>query len=94
MEGRHRNPALGIDRCPLRNHPRRRYNELNASVNVDRQILAPVKAGDKLGTVVVKLKGEVVATKDLIALKAVEKGGIFRRLYDSILMMVKRDDGE
>ena len=74
--------------------PRRRYNELKASVNVDKQILAPVKAGDKLGTVNVKLKDEVVATKDLIALNDVEKGGIFRRLYDSVLMMVKKDDGQ
>jgi serine-type D-Ala-D-Ala carboxypeptidase (penicillin-binding protein 5/6) len=74
--------------------PRRRYNELKASVNVDKQILAPVKIGDKLGTVNVKLKDEVVATKDLIALNDVEKGGIFRRLYDSVLMMVKKDDGE
>lgn len=73
--------------------PRRRYNDLKATVNVDKQIIAPVKAGDKLGSVTVKLKDEVVATKDLIALKEVEKGGIFRRLYDSALMMVGKTDG-
>ncbi len=73
--------------------PRRVYNDLKASINVDKQIIAPVKAGDKLGTVTVKLKDEVVATKDLIALKEVEKGGIFRRLYDSVLMMIKKSNG-
>ena len=72
--------------------PRRRYNDLAASVNVDKQILAPVKSGLKLGTVTVKLKDSVLATKDLVALKDVEKGGIFRRLYDSVLMMVKKND--
>lgn len=72
--------------------PRRRYSDLKASVNVDKQIVAPVKVGDKLGTVSVKLKDEVVATKDLIALQEVEKGGIFRRLYDSMLMMIKKTD--
>ena len=72
--------------------PRRRYNDLSASVNVDKQILAPVKSGLKLGTVTVKLKDSVLATKDLVALKDVEKGGIFRRLYDSVLMMVKKND--
>ncbi len=72
--------------------PRSRYNDLAASVNVDKQILAPVKAGVKLGTVTVKLKDAVIATKDLVALKDVEKGGIFRRLYDSVLMMIKKND--
>jgi serine-type D-Ala-D-Ala carboxypeptidase (penicillin-binding protein 5/6) len=73
--------------------PRRRYNDLKATINVDKQIIAPVKAGDKLGTVVVKLKDEVIATKDLVALKEVGKGGIVRRLYDSALMMIKKPDG-
>ncbi|ESS71866.1 D-alanyl-D-alanine carboxypeptidase DacC [Methyloglobulus morosus KoM1] len=72
--------------------PRRRYNDIAASVNVDKQILASVKAGVKLGTVTVKLKDAVIATKDLVALKDVEKGGIFRRLYDSVLMMIKKND--
>lgn len=73
--------------------PRRRYNDLKATINVDKQIIAPVKAGDKLGSVTVKLKDEVIATKDLISLKEVEEGGIFRRLYDSALMMIKKPDG-
>lgn len=73
--------------------PRRRYNDLKATINVDKQIIAPVKAGGKLGSVTVKLKDEVIATKDLIALKEVEEGGIFRRLYDSALMMIKKPDG-
>ena len=73
--------------------PRRRYNDLKATINVDKQIIAPVKMGDKLGSVTVKLKDELVATKDLVALKDVEKGGIFRRLYDSVLMMFKKNNG-
>lgn len=74
--------------------PRRQYNDLKATVNIDKQIIAPVKAGDKLGAVTVALKGEAITTKDLVALKAVEKGGIFRRLYDSVLMMIKKTDGK
>jgi serine-type D-Ala-D-Ala carboxypeptidase (penicillin-binding protein 5/6) len=74
--------------------PRRRDNELKATVNVDKQILAPVNAGAKLGSVTVTLKGELLASKDLVALKAIEKGGIFRRLYDSVLMLIRKNDGE
>jgi serine-type D-Ala-D-Ala carboxypeptidase (penicillin-binding protein 5/6) len=74
--------------------PRRRYNDLKATLNIDKQIIAPVKAGDKLGSVTVTLKGEPVATKSLIALKAVEKGGILRQLYDGALMMMGKSDAK
>lgn len=73
--------------------PRHRLNDVKTTVTVDKQILAPVKAGDKLGTVSVSLKNEVIASKGLVALKNIEKGGIFRRLYDSILMLFRKSDG-
>lgn len=72
--------------------PSRNDKELKTSISIDKQILAPVNAGTKLGTVTVKLKDEVIATKDLIALKSVEKGGIFRRLYDSLLMLIRKNN--
>lgn len=87
------NVPLGLSDDLYVTIPRRRYNDLKATVNVDKQIVAPVKAGDKMGSVTVKLADELVATKDLIALKDVEKGGIFRRLYDSVLMMFKKNNG-
>jgi D-alanyl-D-alanine carboxypeptidase (penicillin-binding protein 5/6) len=70
--------------------PRQRYKDLKATVKVDEQIVAPVKEGQKLGNVTVTLQNEVIANKDLVALKTVEKGGIFRRLYDSVLMLIKK----
>jgi serine-type D-Ala-D-Ala carboxypeptidase (penicillin-binding protein 5/6) len=51
-----------------------------------------VKEGDKLGSVKVTLKDEVIADKDLIALKSVEKGNIFRRLYDGVMIMIEKPD--
>ena len=91
-KGATENIQLGLAEDLYVTIPRRQYNDLKATINVDKQIIAPVKAGDKLGSVTVKLKDEVIATKDLVALKEVEKGGIFRRLYDSVLMMVKKND--
>jgi D-alanyl-D-alanine carboxypeptidase (penicillin-binding protein 5/6) len=72
--------------------PRRHYDELKATIVVDKKITAPVKEGDKFGSVSVALKGEVVSQKDLIALKAIETGNIFRRAYDSIMMMMEKSD--
>jgi serine-type D-Ala-D-Ala carboxypeptidase (penicillin-binding protein 5/6) len=92
-KGETENLPLGLAEDLYVTIPRRRYNDLKATVNVDKQIIAPVKIGDKFGTVTVKLKDEVIATKNLVALKVVEKGGILRRLYDSLLMMFKKNDG-
>jgi len=75
--------------------PRRQYADLKAVINVDKKIIAPVKEGAKLGTVKVTLKDQLVAEKDLIALKSVEEGNIFHRLTDSVLMMMeKSEDGK
>lgn len=72
--------------------PRRHYEDLKATIVVDKNITAPVKEGDKVGSVSVALKGEVVSQKDLIALKSVDTGNIFQRTYDSIMMMMEKSD--
>lgn len=74
--------------------PRGHDNDLKGVIHVDKQIIAPVKEGDKVGWVDVAYKGEVIAKKDLIALKSVEKGNIFRRLVDSALLMMDKSDGK
>jgi D-alanyl-D-alanine carboxypeptidase (penicillin-binding protein 5/6) len=75
--------------------PRRLYKDLKAVITVDKKLTAPIKEGTKLGAVNVTLKGEAVISKDLVALQSVAEGGLFRRLYDSALMMMeKSDDGK
>ncbi len=74
--------------------PRRQFNDIKAVINVDKMITAPVKEGDKLGTVSVTLKDQVLANKDLIALKTVGKGNIIRRLYDSAVILIKKPDAK
>lgn len=93
-KGETENVSVGLAEDLYVSIPRRRYNDLKATLNIDKQIIAPVKAGDKLGSVTVTLKGEPVATKNLIALKAVEKGGILRQLYDGALMMMGKSDAK
>ena len=75
--------------------PRRQYKDLKAVITVDKKITAPVKEGAKLGSVKVTLNDEVVADKDLIALKSVDQGNIIQRLSDSVMLMLeKSDDGK
>jgi D-alanyl-D-alanine carboxypeptidase (penicillin-binding protein 5/6) len=93
-KGDTKNVQLGLTEDLYVSIPRRRYSDLKAVINIDKKITAPVKEGTKLGTVNVTLKDEVVAVKDLIALKSVEQGNIFQRLYDSGMMMLEKSDGQ
>lgn len=91
-KGEEKNLSLGIAEDFYATIPRRTYNDLKAVMNIDKKIVAPVKEGDKLGSIVVTLKDQVIAQKDLVALKSVEKGNIFKRLLDGALMMMAKSD--
>jgi len=57
-------------------------------LSLPERISAPVKAGDKLGTLTVTLGGETVAQVDVVAAEDVERlgfGGLFLRLAGSLL---------
>ena len=66
--------------------PRHHYDELQATMEIDPVIVAPVNAGDKLGVVNIDLVDERVASQALVALTDVPEGSIFRQLYDKALM--------
>src|SRR5690606_5032846 len=63
--------------------PRGQVDKLQASMVLQPMLVAPIAQGAVIGKVEVKLGEEVVHSADLIALEAVEEGGIFRRLWDS-----------
>ncbi|MEQ1528969.1 MAG: D-alanyl-D-alanine carboxypeptidase family protein [Methylococcales bacterium] len=91
-KGTEKNLSLGIAEDFYTTIPRRTYNDLKAVMNINKKIIAPVQEGDKLGSITVTLKGQVIANKDLIALKSVEKGNIFKRIIDGVLMMTAKTD--
>lgn len=70
--------------------PRGQYETLKASMVVDNNSVAPIQKGDKLGEVLVTKEDQVVAREPLVALQAVEKGGVFKRLFDEFAMLIKR----
>jgi len=64
--------------------PRGQMNQLQASMVVEPQLMAPIAQGQVIGKVEVKLGDKVVHSADLVALQPVEEGGLFRRIWDSI----------
>ena len=77
---------LGLVAPMLVSTPRGKYAQLKPTMDVPKTLVAPIKKGQKIGTVKVTLDGKVVAQRPLVALNAVEEGGFFKRLWDSFWM--------
>jgi len=80
---------LGVAQPLLVSVARGRYNELKPSIEVPRQLVAPIAKGQAVGTVKVTLDGKVVAQAPLVAVDGVELGGFFKRLWDAFMMWWK-----
>jgi D-alanyl-D-alanine carboxypeptidase (penicillin-binding protein 5/6) len=77
---------LGVDKALYVTIPRGQYNSLDASMNIDQRIMAPVTAGQALGTVQVKLGEQVVAKQPLVSLQAIGEGSFWQRITDEGLL--------
>lgn len=79
---------LGLETSLAVTVPRGRYKELVATTNIQQPVIAPVVAGSTLGQVEIRLGDDLVATQALIALNDVAQGSWWRRLIDSIMMLI------
>jgi len=66
--------------------PRGQAGELQATLNIDETITAPITQGQILGTVEITLGEDVIYQGDVAALQAVERAGFLKRLIDFLTM--------
>ncbi|MCB5160644.1 D-alanyl-D-alanine carboxypeptidase [Marinomonas sp. E8] len=64
--------------------PRQQGDSIPASLDMQKEIVAPIAVGDVLGTIIVGSEGNVLLEQQVVALEAVEEGGFFKRLFDKI----------
>lgn len=69
--------------------PRGRYRDLDATMEIDREISAPVTRGQQLGQVSIKLDDELIISEDIVAMQAVAAGSFFARAMDRIKLMFR-----
>jgi D-alanyl-D-alanine carboxypeptidase (penicillin-binding protein 5/6) len=77
---------LGLEQPLLVSTPRGRYADLKPQMDVPKTLIAPIKAGQKIGTVRVMLDGQVVVEAPLVAVEGVAEAGFFKRLWHEFLM--------
>ncbi|NCT71015.1 MAG: D-alanyl-D-alanine carboxypeptidase [Xanthomonadaceae bacterium] len=85
-KGQAKEVQLGVAQPMLVSVPRGRYEQLKPTMDVPKTLVAPIAAGQAIGTVKVTLDGKVVAESPLVAINAVEEAGFFKRLWDAFWM--------
>ena len=81
--------SLGVGRDIHITIPRGRYRDLDASMEIDNEIEAPVKRGQQLGVVNIKLDDALLLNENIVAMQDVAEGSLFVRAMDSIKLMFR-----
>ncbi len=69
--------------------PRNEYKSLDASLELTPQLIAPITKNQLVGSAVIKLKGEVIAKRPLLALQEIPEGSWMDVLKDEALLMLE-----
>lgn len=68
--------------------PRGSYEKLDATMDIDKNIEAPINVGQQVGVVNVTLNGEKLSSMPLVALKPVERGNLLQVAKDYLLKLI------
>lgn len=85
-KGASENVDLGLTDTLYVTVPRGEYKNLDASMQLQEQIIAPVTKGQVLGRVVIRLGDKIIVEKDLTALSDVAEGSFWQRIVDEALL--------
>lgn len=78
---------LGVNEDVFVTIARGRYKDLDASIEVDSLIKAPIAAGQELGQLKVKLDDEIIVSQPLVAMQSINDGGLVQKAVDSIKLL-------
>ncbi|UTW00886.1 D-alanyl-D-alanine carboxypeptidase [Marinomonas rhizomae] len=78
------NVKVGFAEDVLVTMPRQQGASIPATLDMQKEIMAPIAVGDVLGKIVVGTEGNVLIERSVVALEAVEEGGFFKRMFDKI----------
>ncbi len=79
--------SLGLNEDLYLTIPKGQYKKLEATMDLDARITAPIKQGQSFGSVNISLGDEQYAKRKLIALSPIESGGLFGNLVDEIKLL-------
>ncbi|WP_440905716.1 serine hydrolase [Catenovulum sp. SX2] len=80
---------LGIAQSTAITIPRGQRKNLKTNIQLDQELVAPVKKGAVVGKLFLQLDGEDLAEYPLVALESINEGGLMSRAIDYLKMQFK-----
>ncbi len=80
--------ALGLEEDMFLSIPRGRYEDLDARIEMQPELTAPLTAGQVVGRIQVLLGDEVVTSRNLVTLAGVAPAGFFSRAWDGMRLWI------
>ena len=80
--------TVGLSEALAITIPRGAYDKLDATMDIDKNIQAPIAKGQPVGVVKVSLNGDMLASVPLVALETVEEGNLFQIAKDYVLRLI------
>lgn len=80
--------TVGLSEALAITIPRGAYDKLDATMDIDKDIQAPITKGQPVGVVKVSLDGNVLESVPLVALENVAEGSLFQIAKDYVLRMI------
>ncbi len=85
-KGQANNIALGVAQPVRVTIPRGRYAALKPSIDIPKQLIAPINKGQQIGMLRIMLDDKPVVEQPIVALADVAQAGFFGRMYDEFWM--------
>lgn len=87
--GQQEQVSMGVSKDIFITIPRGRYRDLDASMEIENEISAPVERGQILGQVSIKLDEDTIVAEPIVATHSVAEGSLLVRTLDSIKLMFR-----
>jgi D-alanyl-D-alanine carboxypeptidase (penicillin-binding protein 5/6) len=88
-KGSSRNVNLGLAKPLYITIPKGQYENLKATLQIDKKMIAPVYAGREYGRLKVSLQDKLLLSRSLIALNGVEAGNVLQQLVDYLWLQLE-----
>jgi len=87
-KGEFENLSVGLSDGLTVTIPRGDYDKLDATMDIDKNIEAPIARGQQVGVIKVSLDGKELESVPLVALETVAEGSLFQRAKDYVWRMI------
>lgn len=80
--------SVGLQEKVVLTLPRGRQEKLVTDLQLIPELIAPLAAGDRVGTAHIKFEGETLKEVPIVVLSPIEQAGLVARLWDRVLMFI------